>query len=241
MKPIKRWIRRSLLVGIVVSGILMAITPYVRVQSIHVEGETLLAKEEVMRVTKPYVGRHILKVVRIPSKLKKTFPQIQSVQMKVHWPMKIGVVIEEKKPYASFLIAGKDITIAEDGTLLKVGNEGGASVGMIPIIKGLKKSDINDKSVNEKTLNQIKAMLSEIHAGLKVEGLQLEVDGRNQWTLYVEDTLPIKLGKADELRDKVTRLDKFLRYQKGTASTENVKSIDLRVPKRVIVSYENAQ
>lgn len=242
-KKNKKRRRLNILLGILLVVILgIGSYPYLRIKEVQIQGNSLVSKEKVEQILNPYKGRNLIFVVRIPLRLKQNFKQIESVKISfLKSPFKIGVKIVEKTPYVAFIRTKNNIVIAKDGTVLQVdADPQSQSWVMMPMIKGMESLPIQNGKVIPRIVSEVVPLVEAIQQKVSMNEGRLEVNEYGAWTLYIQDVLPVKIGSADDVSEKMLRLEKFLAYYREV-STENLKQVDLRIPKRVIVSYHGPE
>lgn len=240
-----------LIIILILIGIgFLLIHPAFRIKTITTEGQNFIPSNAIIKRSSGYYNVNLFSTryfSGLSSDLKATFPQIEKVKFKFHFPDGLVIRIIEKEPWTSFFVGDQTLWISEDGTVLNEGNNSPTSLSNIDkllIIRGLGPEFFTGKRLNAKLLPNIQTTFVTIHQYFPNNtNLQLEfkqpilINGTTQFEeleLLKDDTMRIKLGSFDKLETKVQMLSVFLNSI-PREEQEHIQYIDLRIPPKVIV------
>ena len=164
---------------------------------------------------------------------------IQESEYEYAWPNQLSVRVKEKDPWVIFLVDGKSVLVASDGTLLSDGSRE-LSKGFshdVWIIRGFPKSYFLDPKMPGDLIAHIQKVIGAIQVHYDNRSLQLEFRGEDDWALIQDDMLPIEIGSLDDLDQKFRALHSFFVYYEELKRKKSLASIDLRVPGKLFVTY----
>ena len=209
------------------------------VSSIIVEGNTVLPKEEIVRLMKltPRVPMYALDLTQIRMNIRSnTF--VKDVVVQRDAPSQLRVMIEERVP-AALLVANELFYIDDEGVVLPYINS--AETYDIPVISGID-SSAHVKAGQRITKKDLQEAL-EIIAAAKVTNQEIfhsisEVRLRKGHDIVLysfESGFPIIFGRGDVV-NKIVKLDAFWQQYFHTIGAEGINYIDVRYDDQVVVS-----
>lgn len=209
------------------------------VSSVVVEGNTVLPREEIIRLMKltPHTPMYAVDLTQIRMNIRSnTFVKDAVVQRDA--PSRLRVVVEERVP-AALLAARELYYIDDDGVVLPYLNS--AETYDIPVISGID-SSAYVKPGQQLTKKDLREAL-DIIAAAKVTNESLfhsisEVRLRNGHDIVLysfESGFPIIFGRGDVV-NKIVKLDAFWQQYFHTLGADGINYIDVRYDDQVVVS-----
>jgi cell division septal protein FtsQ len=209
------------------------------VSSVIVEGNTVLPKEEIIRLMKltPRVPMYALDLTQIRMDIRSnTF--VKDVVVQRDAPSQLRVVIEERTP-AALLVANGLYYIDEEGIVLPYLTA--ADTYDIPVISGLDSSaqikpgqHLVNRDLQEalQIIAAAKATNEDLFHAISEIRLR---KGRDLVLYSFETGFPIIFGKGDVV-NKIVKLDAFWQQYFHTIGAQGINYIDVRFDDQVVVS-----
>ena len=212
---------------------------YFKATQLNVTGINRLSGREVIQQAGLSDGINIFSVnLTMARKMLLAHPWIAEAEISREIPSGISVRIREHEPLA-IIDMNRKFLLSRQGEIFK---EWKANDPVdLPIIAGLEFSDLN---VGEMPTSQpFKAVMSILKLGQKDDSVvankqirKIEIDKDIGLTIRINDSIgTIKLG-YDDYPNKYKRLQEVLFYFQSGKNLENVKSIDLNNPDRIVVN-----
>ena len=222
--------------------------PAYKMTSCYIQGQNFVSHSALDAVAKNYYGRNIVWVAfgsRLHKDVVRAFPQLESVRLLVAFPDQVQMRVVEKKPWVSFLVEGRTIWVARDGTILSdpACSPMVSNTEQVVIIRGVLPQNFSGRRVHTDFLAHVAEVVDTIHRYLPSHNLQLDFKQVQMPTgqivsegveLIKDDTLLIKLGSFDALDDKFRCLQGYLSWL-TPEQQEVLKYIDVRVPPKVVI------
>lgn len=235
--------QRVVFLAFVMAGLAALLwSPLFYVDDVQVEGNHYVSDQKIQHFTKPFKGKNVFLirfVYDVRAFLMDHLTVIQSSEYEYEWPNKLIVKLKEKDPWVIFLVEGKSVLVASDGTLLSDGSRE-LSEGFshdVWIIRGFPKSYFLDPIMPGDLISHIQKVIHAIQSHYGNRSLQLEFRGENDWALIQDDILPIEIGSLEDLDQKFRALHSFFVYYEELERKKSLSSIDLRVPGKLFVTY----
>ena len=221
------------------------------IKDIFFEGENFISDTAIMSRTEKVIGSSIIwwgYLGGLERDLLSVFPQLESVDVKVQYPNRISIQLQEKLVSLSFLNDGQALFMSEDGTILnkdKKANGYVENLDKILIIKGIPEIFFLGSKVEKTALKKIVTLVSLIDTYISNLTLQVDCEGvvlsNNELfikkiTLFKDDHIPIYVGTMKNLSQKLFNLNNFFKYYKN--AVKSIDYVDLRVSDKVIINYE---
>jgi cell division septal protein FtsQ len=235
--------QRIFVLAFVFSGLAALLwSPLFYVDSVRVEGNHYASQDEINYYTAPFNGKNVFLVrfvYDVKTFLTNHLVEIQSADYHYAWPNKLTIKIIEKEPWISFLVDGKSVLVAKDGTLLSDGSrELTADFSAdVWIVRGFPNSYFLDPKMPGDLISHIRKVITSIQAHYEHPSLQLDFRGEDDWALIQDDMLPIEIGSLEDLDQKFRALHSFFVYYDSLKRKKTLASIDLRVPGKLFVTY----
>lgn len=223
------------LVGI---GLFLGIVfnPLLVVSEFDVSSPVFIHPDVLEDYLEPYKGSYMIPLLlgrTLTKGLLSTFPQIQHV----HYDLgrrKLGISIQEKAPWAVFLVQNESIPVSRDGTLLLAKGTGTVvDIESLFIIKGIPEDLLRGSFVDQQVIKDVFSVCEMIRASFPDEIFSLEVKDMTRYVLSLNDTLPILIGTSEHLQEKLDALHLYLEAE--DVPIERINQIDLRFQDQVIV------
>ncbi|MFT5171645.1 MAG: cell division septal protein FtsQ [Candidatus Marinamargulisbacteria bacterium] len=212
-----------------------------KIDQVEMRGNNYVSEDLFSEWTASLSGTHFvwayLKLLREAPKAH--FSQISESKIVFSFPNKLTVDLMEKTAWVSFLDEGKSVIISRDGSILGRGERNYQidNLDDLILIKGQSDSFFVNDKIRSMELAHITLVIDKVKRHFVGKTIHLEFAG-NGLILYLDDTIPIQLGAYEKIEEKFQLLTSFLTYSKKKSKL-NFRYIDLRVPDRVIVSYES--
>ena len=212
---------------------------YFKASQVTVSGHELLSDQDVLDQTGLSTGINIFSVnLTTTRKRLLAHPWVAEAEVSRDIPSGISIRIQEHKPLAIIDIKRKFL-LNTQGEIFKEWKP--ADPVNLPIVSGLEFSDLN---VGGTPYSQpFNAVMSVLKLGQKSGSVMankqisnIEIDKDIGLTIHVNNSLrAIKLG-YDNYSNKYKRLQEVLCYIENGTRFENVKSIDLNNPDRIVLN-----
>lgn len=228
-----------LILASAILGIFLLCRPPFIVTRAEVYGSFYLPQQDARNILGRLEGRPLwvswLKCqIRKHSILKN--PQVQDVDVSIQFPDRISVNVIEFKPWISFLAGDTHYMVAENGCILNrhslIVRQSDAEDTLI--IRGVPADRFTQDKLDPYLLADVKFILDSIRQVSSTNRFQIEFLDDNHYILYKDDTLPIKLGRLEEMNRKMKNLRRFLASD-AAADPSKIGYIDLSMPDRVVI------
>ncbi len=209
---------------------------YFRTETIAVEGNQILSKEEIIKETHIKPGDNILSVnLSMVRKQLMANTWIAEAEVARIIPSGIILKIKEHKPIA-VIDLGKKFLLNEDGDIFKENTA--TDPESLPLVKGLKFSDLSLSDA--KRSPSFNAVMTILKLGRKPESIlpnssitQINVDREIGLTIFAFDKT-IKLG-YNNYPDKYERLEKVFYLAKNGPDFTDFETVDLNNLSRIVI------
>lgn len=226
----------------VLVGAVVVKHPCLRANVIEFKGNNVISSETLQLFSQPYLGQHVLFLKGfgcLERTLLDHFPSLDEVHVGYRGSGKLTVTLSEKLPWVMFVVDGESIAVARDGTLLnRDGNSHIPNLKDIMIIKGFSTVYFQGETLNHVVLDQVERLSQEIKKNYNQDDLQIDFQDETDWVIYKNDTLPIMMGDLMRLEEKFDLLSRFFKDYQKRRTKRSIAYIDLRVPSKLLVSYE---
>lgn len=165
---------------------------------------------------------------RLLPQWQQPHPSIQSIRYQFPNWRTCHITLQEKSPDFLFIQNHKTTAMHRDGSILNP---------RLPAPNQLNNPDmmiIRGAPATQHQLDALNIIKHRLSSYPNLGSLQIETSFQNDYIIYLNDALPIKLGPLTELDEKLDALAIFLQHN---ADTHTMQYIDLRYTDRVIVTY----
>lgn len=209
---------------------------YFRAETIAVEGNEILSREEVIKEALLKPGDNIISVnLSMVRKRLMANPWIAEAEVARKIPSGIILRIKENKPIA-VLDLGKDFLLNENGEIFK--EKTATDPESLPLVRGLKFSDLSISGA--KRSPSFDAVMTVLKLGLKSESIlpnssiaRINVDREIGLTVFAFNKT-IKLG-YNYYPDKYERLEKVFYLAQNGADFTDFETVDLNNLSRIVI------
>ncbi|MFO7665412.1 MAG: FtsQ-type POTRA domain-containing protein [Desulfobacterales bacterium] len=209
---------------------------YFRAETIDVEGNQILSREEVIKEALVKPGDNIISV-NLSMVRKRLMANTWIAEAEVERKIPSGIIlrIKEHKPLA-VLDIGKDFLLNENGEIFK--EKTATDPESLPLVKGLKFSDL---SINDTKRSQpFNAVMTVLKLGRKPESIvpnssitRINVDREIGLTVFAFNKT-IKLG-YNNYPDKYERLEKVFYLAQNGPDFSDFETVDLNNLSRIVI------
>ncbi len=209
---------------------------YFRAETITVEGNQILSKEEVIKEALIKPGDNIISV-NLSMVRKRLMANAWIAEAEVARKIPSGIIlrIKEYKPLA-VLDLGKEFILSEDGEIFK--EKTATDLQSLPLVKGLKFSDLSISGT--KRSPSFDAVMNVLKLGRKPESIlpnssitRINVDREIGLTVFAFDKT-IKLG-YNNYPDKYEKLEKVFYLAQNGPDFSDFETVDLNNPSRIVI------
>ena len=217
--------------------------PALRVTTITMTPAAYLSDSEGLTILEPLRHKPMLSAwvqTTLTPRWRNEFKSADEVMFRYHFPDHIEVTIVEKAPRFLFISEYTNKLVTDDGVVLNPTRQDVdlPDPDQVMIIHGMPSQALGVETLSESYLDQIQRVKANLDRYPKLGQIQFELKVANQYILYMQDTLPIKLGTLTDIDEKFYNLSTFLSYYEPLQSKKTINYIDLRVPDRVVVGYD---
>lgn len=233
------WRSITLTVGLIGLVWIAFFSPYFRLQSVSIEPTLYISPHELQTIFGPLENRSLFLAwiqTHVHASWSRPLPAIKDVSYHFTLPNHCQISITEQSPQFLFLNQDQSLFIASDGAILNPmrSDVQAEQPDQLTIIHGIPNTQFNAPYLTADFLDQISQLRTNLNRYQVLGTLQLEFNQFGQYVLYLNDTLPIKLGDLTHIDRKFNNLSSFL----TAIQNRPMNYIDLRIPDRVIVNYD---
>lgn len=228
----KNYLKRTFFITLTL--ILFSQSPLFKINKILLHESHNYNNEKIKQKINYYLDKNIFLTF---FKLKRSTlaTHIQNFRISLSLPATLHLSITEKSPWMAIKHHQNSFFISQDGYLLRniINTD---PLSKLPIILQTNTTIIEANKI----INEDLQILKEIHHSCQTyfpeQTWLIEKNNAHTWTLYLNDIIVIKLEhKLNQIQKQLKRLQKLFYEQK---IKNNVRYIDLRIPKKVIIKYE---
>ena len=216
--------------------------PLWRIDAVEVKGAQMVDELLIKEKASVPIGENIFFV----SFTKPTFnlnaiQQLNKFSFKKRLPSKIVIEVEERQPFAVCVIEKEANVIDATGVILKA--EGNMdydfviilNISDLPVVVGLKRNQVDGYRLAQDVAESINIAISRSSEFLEASSLQLDLSDLKNISILIEDILKVKIGTAENLKQKMDTLETVLADVRGRWNQVNY--IDVRYPARPVVKF----
>lgn len=220
-KRIKFILKIILLIGIIIGGIIFAMTsPMFNIKNIEVINNSQLSQETIISLSGLKTEENIFKykTSNVTKSIKEN-PYIENVSVQRKLPSVVQIDVEERTPKYSVDFMEKYVYINTQGYLLEISED---SKGL-PIIQGIATAEEqivpNNRLCNEdleKLEDVIKIMDVAKENEIDTKVTSIDISNKNEYSLYLEEEKKkIHLGDNTNLSNKMLYVVAIIGQEKG--------------------------
>lgn len=203
------------IICIVVAIMVLALfSPLFNIAHVEVEGNSILAKESIVKASGIETGVNILKTnTAIAKKNVSTMAYVDDVDIKIKFPNTVLITIKESVATAYIPFIGNYIGINASGKVLEVKSELGAVE--CPLIYGVELEKFGIGSVveirNEEVSKLMPQFLDELSKNDLLQSVAaMDLNDEKNVTLTLRNEAEVKFGDLDKLSYKIAFLRKVV-------------------------------
>ncbi|KGK90416.1 cell division protein FtsQ [Desulfosporosinus sp. HMP52] len=205
------------------------------IQHVSVQGLSLISESEILKLTDGIQGQNLLLFDRKALQYKISLhPLIKDVQFQRNLPQTLVVQVTERTPVALVVVPKGVLEVDSEGTFLR--RLESWPKNDYPVISGIELPDTVGPGQNlENSL--LKAglnLLKQAPPELVTQIGELHVNAIEQITLFLTSGVEVRLGQANEWKDKLMALYQLLSDDGYTSIQQGVRYIDFTAAKPVI-------
>lgn len=219
-KKIKFFLKMGLLLGIVIGGVVFAMTsPMFNITNIEVINNSQISSETVISLSGLKIDENIFKYRASDAinKIKEN-PYVEEVKVHRKLPNRIQIDIQERTPRYSVDFMGKYVYINTQGYFLEISEDAKG----LPIIQGISTPEEqitpNNRLCNEdleKLEDVIKIMNASKENNLDVKVTSIDISDKNNYSIYIdEEKKKVHLGDSTNLSNKMLYVVAILEQEK---------------------------
>lgn len=244
MKKLPRKLRKKLLgiIAVVLVVYLLLHSPLFTVQSIIVEGNSIVTDEKIVDLSEITAGERLY-AVNINDSVKKIsyYPYVESVEIKRKLPDKIIIEMVERKPVAAIVITGGYIQVNVEGRLLSIA----PNIGQynLPVISGVQLSEIPAPGniIQNDNLTQALQIISQCDQELINNLAELNVGQANSIMACTNEGIEIRLGNVENITVRLADLNDILhKIVAQRIKAEDIEYIDMRYLDAPVIKLKEA-
>ncbi|AFQ45680.1 cell division protein FtsQ/DivIB [Desulfosporosinus meridiei] len=205
------------------------------IQHVSVQGLSIISESEILKLTDGIQGQNLLLFDRKALQYKISLhPLIKDVQFQRNLPQTLVVQVTERTPVALVVVPKGIIEVDSEGTFLR--RLESWPKNDYPVISGIELPDTVgpgqnlENSLLKAGLNLLKQAPPELVAQIG----ELHVNAIEQITLFLTSGVEVRLGQANEWKDKLMALYQLLSDDGYTSIQQGVRYIDFTAAKPVI-------
>ena len=215
---------------------------HLTVSGIIVDGERILTKEEVVKLSQISLKTKMYDVdlMAIQKNIRKNH-YVRNAAVTRDAPSTIRISVEERTPLALLLLPGKGELLAIDGEGYVLPHVASQAIYDLPVVSGIDSENV--ATVGEQTRNaDVRAAIEALEAARLVSSelyhmiSEVRTRSGHDMVLYSADTgVPIIFGRGDAVK-KMVKLDEFWKEFVSERGLQDFKYIDVRFDDQVVVS-----
>ncbi|AFM42634.1 cell division septal protein [Desulfosporosinus acidiphilus SJ4] len=205
------------------------------VQNITVQGLSAIPKNEILKLASGAKGQNLLLFDQEDLKNKIFMhPLVQDVKFKRILPHTLVIQITERTPVALVVISKGVLEVDSQGIFLRRLESWPKTD--YPVITGVAVADTigPGQSLNNPSLTAALRLLGQAPKELLSQIGELHVNTIQQMTLYLTSGVEVRLGQAQEWKDKLNALWQLINDKEYKSFQQGVRYIDFTAAKPVI-------
>lgn len=241
-RKLKRGVRNFLItacvvLGVAVIGIVLSLTVFFNIASIHITGSGTYSEEQIEQLCDIEIGENMFLIdkEKCVKKITTGLPYVYDVNIKRKLPDKIYIEITEAQPAYIIKNDNKTYTLLDDNLKVLENNIKKKQDGLITIKKAIPVSNEPGHTIefeNEDTMNCIKKIVDAIKAVELTDVSVISSADKNNNSILYKNRITFELGNCNDLENKLYKalaateeLDERNDKIKGKLNVSNGKQI----------------
>jgi len=215
--------------------------PIWRITAVEVSGAKMLVPDEIRDLSGVPVSANLFltSLARTRENLKK-ITAIKDFHLYRIPPGAVIIKIEERKPIAVLLFENKSAIVDADGFILNRNPNLTVNIPNmteLPVIAGLGTAEYEgEERISPRSAQLIVEIITELSALLGSRHLQLSTGGFEKISFSLDDLLPVKVGRNENIKRKLEIFKALLSQVNGRWAA--VEYIDVRYPDNPVVKFK---
>lgn len=205
------------------------------IQQVKVEGLKIIPENQILKLANGIQGQNLLLFDQEALRNKISLqPLVKSVQFQRKLPQTLVIQVTERSAVALVAVTKGVLEVDEQGTFLRRLESWPKTDH--PVITGISIADSvgPGDNLSNPLLTAALSMLGQAPSGLVTHIGELHVNAVQQITLFLDSGVEVRLGQADNWKDKLNALFKLLNDQEYKSFQQGVRYIDFTAAKPVI-------
>ena len=205
------------------------------IQHVTVQGLRLIPENEIMKLAGGVQGQNLLLFDHEELKYKILLhPLVQSVKFQRKLPNSLVIQVTERTPVALVAVPKGVVEVDGQGTFLRR-LESWPKTDQ-PVITGINLTDTIGPGQNfgNPSLTAALSLLGQAPSGLLAQIGELHVDSIQQITVFLTSGVEVRLGQANDWKDKLNALLQLISDNEYKSFQQGVRYIDFTAAKPVI-------
>jgi cell division protein FtsQ len=215
--------------------------PIWRIQDVVVNGAKMLSAEEIKDLSGVPIAENLFltSFARVRNNLSKITAIKESHIYRLP-PATVLIRIKERKPIAVVLFPDRSAIVDEDGYIIN--RNPGLSLNIprmteLPVVSGLGSGEAAAlERIDPQASHLIASIINDLANLLGSRHLQLETGGFQKIGFLLDDLLRVKLGRDEEIKQKMVVFKALLKVIEG--KWETVEYVDVRYPDNPVIKYK---
>ena len=223
IKRIKRIVKFTLLLGIIIGAIVFATcSPIFNITDIEVLNNNRVSSETVISLSGINTNENIFRFIatKVSNNIKQN-AYIEDVKIRRVLPNKVQIEVTEREPRFSIPVLGEFAYMSTQGYILEITQ----NELNLPIIYGLQTAEENiiaGNRISKEDLESLEMILRIMNAmgdsGLSEKVTSIDISDKNDYSIYMqEERKTIHLGDASNLSNKMLYVMAILEEEKDVA------------------------
>ncbi|MFA4858944.1 MAG: FtsQ-type POTRA domain-containing protein [Candidatus Margulisiibacteriota bacterium] len=213
-----------------------------RISNVEVQGSSMVDAAYIAQKADIPIGENIFFLgLKKPATAVNSIRQLESVKFHKQLPATIVIEVKERIPFAVVVVSKEANVVDREGVILKTQGLPRddfvkiLDVTQLPVVSGLTSSQVKDCKLDTAVMLAIRTAISRISAFFDNPSLQIDLHDFNNINILVSDILKVKIGTAENLKEKMDLLEVILTNLKGRWDT--VVYVDVRYLNNPVVSF----
>ena len=213
-----------------------------RISQVEVRGSAMVNEAYIAQKADIPIGENIFFLgLSKPAAALKSIRQLAAVKFRRQLPSTIVIEVKERVPFAVVVLSGEASVIDKEGIILKTPGQAEddfvniIDVTKLPVVVGLKLSQVKNHKLDETVTRAISLAISRVAAFFDSHAVQVAMHDFDNISILVSDILKVKIGTADNLKEKMDLLETILSDLRGR--WDQVAYVDVRYLNNPVVSF----